>query len=351
MTLHFVVPGHLGQRTGGYIYDARMVAGLRAGGVEVEVHELAGRFPDADPEAAEALGAALGSIPDRGRVIIDGLAMGGLPEVVQEHRRRLEIVALVHHPLADETGLDDHAQARFRALERGALAAVRGVVVTSRFTAARLVDYGVGAPRVRSVEPGTDPAPKARGPHAGEPPLLLAVGSVTPRKGHDLLIRALEAVRDRDWSCVCAGSLERDPAFVARVRSLISEAGLDARVRLVGELSGGELSAVYDSASIFVHPSWFEGYGMSLTEAVARGLPIISTTGGAIPHTAPPEASALVAPGDVEALSEALRRWLDDPDARLRAAAAARRAAGRLPTWSDQVVAFEAAIEALMADV
>jgi glycosyltransferase involved in cell wall biosynthesis len=177
------------------------------------------------------------------------------------------------------------------------------------------------------------------------------VGSVTPRKGHDLLIQALGAIRDLDWSCVCAGSLERDAAFVARVRSLISEAGLDARVRLVGELSGGELSAVYDSASIFVHPSWFEGYGMSLTEAVARGLPIISTTGGAIPDTAPPEASALVAPGDVEALSEALRRWLDDPDDRLRAASAARRAAERLPTWSDQVVAFEAAIEALMADV
>lgn len=351
MGLHFVVPGPLAQRTGGYLYDARMVEGLRERGCDVVVHELPGRFPDADAVAEAALRSALVSIPGGGRVVIDGLAMGGLPGVVEEQARRLRIVALVHHPLADETGLDAPTRAHFRALERAALAPVRGVVVTSRFTAARLAEYGVGERRVRSVEPGTDRAPAARGPGPDDPPLLLAVGSVTPRKGQDLLIQALGAVRDRPWACVCAGSLERDRAFVARVRETIADQGLETRVRLVGELSGEALGAVYDSASIFVLPSWYEGYGMALTEAVARGLPIVSTTGGAIPGTVPPRAATLVAPGDVAALSEALRRWLDDPDDRQRAADAAREAATGLPTWADQVDAFATAVRELATDV
>ena len=346
-----MVPGPLRQRTGGYLYDARMVDGLRERGQAVEVHELRGRFPDADAEAEEAFRSVLASIPDGGGVVVDGLAMGGLPGVVREHAERLNLVALVHHPLADETGLDGSTRAQFQKLERAALAAVRGVVVTSRFTATRLVEYGVGATRVRSVEPGTDPAPQARGPGTGGPPMLLAVGSLTPRKGQDLLIQALGSIRDRPWECVCAGSLERDRIFVARVRALIAEAGLEHRVRLVGELSGEALGLAYDSASIFVLPSWYEGYGMALTEAVARGLPIVSTTGGAIPHTVPPGAAMLVAPGDVEALSEALRQWLDEPDDRHRAAVAARDAAVGLPSWGDQVEAFAAAVRELIADV
>lgn len=350
-TLHFVVPGSLNQRTGGYLYDAHMVAGLRGRGVPVDVHELGGRFPDADEEATSALSSALDGIPDGGRVVLDGLAMGGLPHIVAEHATRLRIVALVHHPLADETGLADDARDRLRALERAALATARGVVVTSAFTAMRLREYGVDPSRVRSVEPGTDPAEEARGPREGEPPMLLSVGTVTPRKGHDLLIRALATLRDRSWQCVCAGSLDRDADFVARVRAEISEGRLEKRVQLLGEQSSNQLDAVYDAASIFVLPSWYEGYGMALTEAVARGLPIISTTGGAIPGTVPARAGILVAPGDVEALAEAIRSWLDDPGARERAATAAREAAQRLPTWSHQVDHFRAAIEEFTPDV
>ena len=350
-TLHFVVPGSLDQRTGGYLYDARMVAGLRVRGFRVDVHELGGRFPDADEQATAALRAALDGIPDGGRVVVDGLAMGGLPHLVAEHAIRLRIVALVHHPLADETGLTDSARERFRAPEQAALAPVRGVVVTSAFTAMRLSEYGVEGSRVRPVEPGTDPAAEAHGPGEGEPPRLLSVGTVTPRKGHDLLIRALALLRDRPWQCVCAGSLDRDTNFVDQVRAEISEAGLETRVQLLGEQSSDQLSAIYDAASVFVLPSWYEGYGMALTEALARGLPIISTTGGAIPGTVPSRAGQLVAPGDVEALAEAIRGWLDDPMARNRAATAARDAARRLPTWQQQVDHFKAAVEEFAPDV
>ena len=73
------------------------------------------------------------------------------------------------------------------------------------------------------------------------------------------------------------------------------------RVEFVGECDEAALNALYDESSVFVLPSYFEGYGMVLTEALARGLPIVSTTAGAIPDTVPPEAGVLVAPGDEEA--------------------------------------------------
>ena len=105
----------------------------------------------------------LAAIPDRATVFVDGLALGALPEEVAHESARLDLVALVHHPLAAETGLDPEAAAMLEASERRALESVRAVVVTSHATAAALAHYGVGADRITVAEPGTDPAPLARG--------------------------------------------------------------------------------------------------------------------------------------------------------------------------------------------
>ena len=334
MTLHVVVPGSIEQRTGGYIYDARIVRGLRELGWRVVVHNLAGRFPDADAPARASMTSTLCTIPDGARVVIDGLAMSGLPAPVQAEGARLRILSLVHHPLADETGLDEGQRARFAAEEREALAGCAGVLVTSEFTARRLRAFGVEPARVRAVRPGTDPAPPAVGPGPDAPPTLLCIASLTPRKGQDVLVRALSRIRDVRWTCVCAGSLERVPGFAALVRGLTRETGLAGRVRFPGKCEPDRLDDLYHHASLFVLPSHYEGYGMALADALARGLPVVSTTGGAIPQTVPRDASVLVPPGDDVALAEALHRLLaDGMGARDRAAlaAAARRHARRCP--------------------
>ena len=351
--LHVVVPGPIDQKTGGYIYDRRMVDGLRVRGWQVDVRSVAGAFPATDAAARERLAAALAGLPDGARVVIDGLALGGLPAPVRAERARLRILALVHHPLADETGLDEPRRARFEALEREALAACAGVLVTSAFTARRLEGYGVAPARVRAVRPGTDPAPLAAGPGPGDPPLLLSVGSVTPRKGQRVLAGALSRLETLPWSCVFAGSSERDPAYAADVAAFVREAGLADRVRFAGECATAELDRLYHRASLFVLPSCFEGYGMALADALARGLPVVSTTGGAIPHTVPADAGVLVAPGDEAALAEALHRLLVEPagaERRRTLAAAARRHAGTLPDWSGAARRFGDAILALTPD-
>jgi glycosyltransferase involved in cell wall biosynthesis len=327
-----------------------MVDGLRAEGWAVEVHELNGVFPDPDDGTARAsLEAALAAPRPGALVVVDGLAGGAHPDVLEDASARLALVALVHHPLAEETGLSDDHRDRLRALERRALEACPAAVVTSDFTAERLTAYGVARGRIRVVPPGTDPAPRARGPGPDAPPVLLCVASVTPRKGHDVLVDALAGIADLPWRCVCAGSLERDPRFAHAVTQAVVDSGLADRIRFSGELDEGALHALYDAASLFVLPSHYEGYGMALTEALARGLPVVSTTGGAIPHTVPSDAGELVPPGDADALAQVLRDLLTTPDRRLGLADAARKRAETLPDWNEAARAFARALLAIQS--
>ena len=309
------------------------------------VHNVDGQFPDGDARARTALDETLASIPGGARVVIDGLAMSGLPESLVPHQDRLRIVGLVHHPLADETGLSPEEKEHFTRTERAALATCTGVLVTSGYTAHRLEDFGVPATRVRAVPPGTAPAAPSEGP-VGGPPILLCVATVTRRKGHDVLIEALDEVKALEWTCVCAGSLERDGAWVAHVQAMVAERGLKGRVDFVGEHDADSLERYYRSASVFVLASHYEGYGMALAEALARGLPIVSTTGGAIPFTVPSETGLLVPPGDAHRFADGLRSVLDDASRRTMSAAALRY--GRtLPDWDASVEAFGRAITEL----
>ena len=345
--LHLIISGPIDQRTGGYLYDAHMAAGLERLGWTVVVHSLDGDFPDGDARAEASLTGVLAGLPQGTRVLLDGLAMGALPGPILAHATRLRVLGLVHHPLADETGLDAAQRDRLAALEREALSACMGVLCTSAFTATRMEIYGVPPARVRAVPPGTEPARPALGPAAGEAPRLLCVGTVVPRKGQDVLVRALARLRHIRWSCVCAGSVDRAPAYASTVRAQAAEEGLSDRVAFTGECGQPALDDLYHSASLFVLPSHYEGYGMALAEALARGLPIVSTTGGAVPHTVPAAAAILVTPGDEAALADALGHLLAGPagaSRRARMASAARTHALSLPTWDRAASAFARAI-------
>ena len=340
--LDFIVPGDPAQRTGGYLYDAHIVAALRGLGWTVDVHGLPGRFPDADATARDALERTLAALPSDRLVVVDGLALGGLPEVAIRHGRRLPLVALVHHPLADERGLSPARRHCLLASERAALAAAAHVITTSRWTARRLADFGLQQSRVRTVEPGVTPL--ALAPADGEPPRLLCVGTVSPRKGQDLLVRALARLRDTPWHCDCIGSSTRDPDFARAVAGLIREADLDERIQLHGECDDARLRAAYAGADLFVLPSHYEGYGMVVTEAIAAGLPVLTTTGGALAETLPPGAGIAVPPDDVDALAAALGALLGDRAHRHALRDGARKARAALRDWPQAGAEFAAAL-------
>ncbi|WP_018936763.1 glycosyltransferase family 4 protein [Thioalkalivibrio sp. ALJ24] len=345
--LRLLVPGSLDQPTGGYRYDAQMVAGLRARGWSLAVDELEGDFPGPSGDAEHALEAALAAAPDGQRVLVDGLAGGAFPEVLQRHARRLRLIALVHHPLGEETGLDARRRRELLALEHAGLAAAEGIVTTSAFTSEVLAGWGVESARLRVVPPGVERHAVASGPAPGAPPGLLAVGALIPRKGQQHLLAALAGLTDRPWHLVLAGPADRDPTFVQGLHRQVEEGSLQDRVSITGACSEAHLAVLYDAASLFVLPSEYEGFGMVFTEAMARGLPVVTTTGGAIPYTVPAAAGERVPPGDIRALREALARFLDDPQARRAAGMAGREAARRMSDWPASVEAMERALREL----
>ncbi len=339
--LAFLVPGDPETRTGGYLYDRRIAAAIEGEGWRVDWLRLPDAFPRPGATDLAAAAGILAGIDAGTPTVIDGLAFSAMPEIVLAERVRLPLIALIHHPLALETGLDPTVRDRLFALERRALPAARRIVVTSRRTAEDLRRYGVDPGAIDVVIPGTDPAPVARGTADG-PPLLLCVGTLTPRKGHLVLVEALARLRDRPWRLVLAGDVRRDAATAEAVRAAIAAAGIADRTEWLGEIDQQALAAVYDRADLFVLPSFHEGYGMAFAEALAHGLPIVGTRAGAIPETVPEGAGILVPPGDAQALAAALGRLLDDQAARAALRRGALLARAGLPRWPDQGRAFAA---------
>jgi glycosyltransferase involved in cell wall biosynthesis len=308
--------------SGGNLYDRRVCDGLLA---RWEVREIAvpGAWPEPGRSARNALAAALGDVPDGGVVLLDGLVAGGVPEVLAPHAGRLGLVVLVHLALGDETGLDPSAAADLTARERRTLHDAAAVIATSAGAARRLTElYELPADRVHVAAPGVDPAPIAAASADGG--RLLCVAAVTPRKGQDLLVEALARCDDLEWTCVCVGALDRAPSFASGLRG--------GRVEFAGTRTGAALDASYAAADLLVLPSRAETYGMVVTEALARGVPVLGAAVDGVPESlgVAPDGSVpglLVPPGDPAALATAIRDWLTDPELRQRrrASAVARR--------------------------
>jgi len=324
-SLAFAVPGDLATPTGGYAYDRRMIAELKHLGWQIDVVDLGDGFPWPDSARAQAALTLLAAVPAGRAIVIDGLALGVLPQATVQLGSRNPLVALVHHPLAMESGLTAQQAEAMRASERSALAAVRCVVVTSAATARQLVaDYDVPASRMTVAQPGNDPVPMSQGSQDGIV-CLLSVGAVVRRKGFDVLIEALATLTDLPWRLTIAGDRTRDSKAVRELDADISRFKLGDRIAVLGAVPDERLAELYAAADLFVLASRFEGYGMAYAEAIAHGLPVIGTTAGAIPDTVPADAGILVAPDNVGALAIALHAAIENrhsylpPHARRRA--------------------------------
>jgi glycosyltransferase involved in cell wall biosynthesis len=336
--LVFLVPGRLDTRTGGYEYDRRMIAGLRDRGWPVEVRELDDSFPRPTVLALEHADQVLTSIAEGTLVLVDGLAGGAMPAEIERHATRLSIVPVIHSLLAAEIGIDSAAASRFETSERRTLAAAALVVVVGNALGEPLARYGVEPHRIAVVAPGTDRAPIARGSKEPDPLHLVTVATLNPGKGHDVLFRALSAMTDRRWHLTCAGSTTRHAETAERLRSMLQTLSLADRVTLAGELGAASIDALYDSADVAVLPTLSETHSLAAAEALARGIPVVGSSTGAIPDLVghgDAAAGLVVPPGDVDALRHALARVVDDPCCRARLAEGARRVRAQLPTWPD----------------
>jgi glycosyltransferase involved in cell wall biosynthesis len=337
--VHVVVPESIddpARPSGGNTYDRRVCRGLAALGWAVHEHAVPGAWPRPGEAGHAALARAVRRIPDGAVVLLDGLIASTAPDALVPQARRLRQVVLVHMPLGHRP--PDGEAGAVRAREREVLASAAAVVTTSSWTRRRLGElYALPADRMHLTEPGVDAARLAPGTAAGDS--LLCVAAVTPDKGHDVLLDGLAMATDLSWRCACVGSLVRDPAWADGVRDRARNSGLGDRVRFAGQRTGPELDRAYAAADLLLLASHAETYGMVVTEALARGVPVLVTEVGGVTEalghgedgTRP---GLLVPPGDPEALGRALRAWLEEPGLRDRLRRAARERRARLRPWA-----------------
>ena len=331
MRLAFAIPGDRHRRTGGFIYESTVLDRLREMGHAVEHLELPARFPDPSVDDIARTFEILGAVPAEVPILLDGFIPGtvhpdGLAALAAP------VVPIIHHPLGLESGLSAERAAFLMANERAALAHMARIVVPSPFIGRVLKDaFGVASERIAVAQPGFDDAPGMRAP--AEPPVILSIGLLAERKGHDVLIDALARLRDLDWRARIVGGVH-DPELAEALRARAVAAGLAGRVRFDGVLDDAGIAAAYKEASIFALATRYEGYGIVFGEAMRWGLPIVTCAAGAVPDTVG-DAGSVVPVDRPDAFADALRGLLTDRAAAERLASRAAARGVGLPTWRD----------------
>jgi len=345
----FAISADYERRTGGWIYDQRLMHELRQRGWQVCDLVLPAGFPRPDDAARAQSDAMFAGLADGTIVVVDQLCLGVMPQVARQQAHRLQLVMIVHHPLSLENGLEADERAAFAQSEREVLSHVALVIVTSNTTARDLQkNFAVADARILVAPPGVDRPPRSPGSSGGAP-VMLCVGAVVPRKDHATLITALAGLGTLPWRLKIIGNLTRAPDHVAHVQSLIARHGLADRVQLVGELDDDNLNRVWQEADLFVAASRHEGFGMAVAEAVARGLPVVTTAAGAVSEWLGDPVAIVVPTGDVEALRAAIARAVSDPDVRARLRQGAQAARNGLPRWDETATVVDAALTGLVA--
>jgi glycosyltransferase involved in cell wall biosynthesis len=343
MHVSLIVPVPFDRISGGYGYDRRIVAELRQAGHQVEVIELPGVFPLVDDSARDAACAAWDRLPPETKPVIDGLAVPafrGLEDAISARGP----VGLIHHPVSLETGLRDAEQAALGDVERRLLPHLKRLIVTSGTTAETLeARFHIPADHIRVVVPGTDDAVRCPGSD-GSVCEILSIGTLIPRKGHDVLLHSLARLFDLDWHLTIAGALDRDPPHTQGLVALADELGIAQRVRFAGELVGETLEAVWRGADLFALATHYEGYGMAIAEALKRGLPVVVTAGGAAGALITPESGCVCPVGDRDQVSKSLRRLIFGRDLRRSMAEQAWQIGQTLPSWENQAALFASAL-------
>jgi len=329
----FAIPGDLGTRTGGYGYAREIIDHLPGSGWNANIIQLDAGFPDPSPAVVDETIRLLNAVPEGMPVMVDGLAYGALPATLLADVPN-PLIALVHHPLGLETGLDPVRAKQLIDNEQAALSVADTIIVTSPHTKRVLVrDFNVSARRIHVATPGI-PAAKRATPDNRQPPMILSVGTITQRKGTDILLACLLGLTHVPWHAVICGDPGRDPQYAQFITSVASVPALANRVSFTGSVGEADLHALYAQASLFVLPSHYEGYGMAFAEAVRRGIPALGFATGAVPDTVGP-GGILVPDGDANALSAAMAALLSNPSQRQALSDKAWDYGQTMPDWFD----------------
>jgi glycosyltransferase involved in cell wall biosynthesis len=335
----FITVGDTGRKTGGYLYNARLISGLQQRGLEVEEIVACGAWPEEQQAAAPRLGCTFDPA-GYDAIVVDALARIVVSPHLDLWRASRPVVTLVHElPSVAGDGTN-----RGRSYEEPLLRA-DGLVAVSGHGRDVLRNRGVEAGRIHVVPPGFDGAlERERSRLRDDLVRVLCVAQWIPRKGILTLVEAWTLHERHGAVLQLIGETGADLEYETRVKAAI-EAVPDGSIIVSGCVDDATLGKAYASADVFVLPSRYEGYGIVYAEALASGLPVIACDVGPIPEVIRREAAILIQPDDKVALSAALDLLLGDAELRAEMSEAAHRRASSLPRWEDTVAGFEAVLK------
>jgi len=337
-----VIYGALETLSGGYLYDRRLVETLRTAGDTVEIINMPWQnYARLLRHNFEAKWTRNLIDLDVDVLLEDELNHPSLFRVNQAIRNSVSypILAIVHHLRSSE----EHPKPfrwLYRLVERSYLQTVDGFIWNSE-TTRQVVQGLVGKSGAGVVAyPGGDRfegLPEAeitrRSRRLGARQLLF-VGNLIPRKGLHRLIPALGALEQEAWALNVVGDTSIDPSYTRRVQRQVEESRLVDRIQFVGRISDEKLVGEWRCSDIFVLPSSYEGFGIVTLEGMSFGLPTITSRSGAAHELVEDDVNGfLVDPANPDALAQAIRTYLSQPETLLKHSLAARRRFERFPTW------------------
>jgi len=310
--IYLLTSGNIHELTGGYLYNQRLAAGLSQKGHTVKVISLA-ETPSDQSVLENALRRQLRQTEPGSCVVIDSIVLGMMNRVIKEHGNRYYFVGLVHLPAT----LDLHKTDKEMELaenELESMNALNQLVVTGNYIKQLLEQAGLDGSKISIIEPGVDNFPRKRD-YAGLPFELLCISNFSWIKGQMLLADALSRLTNRNWTLRMYGNMSAGKEYVDSLKKLIASRNLGGRIQLHDTLNREDISSAFLKADLFVLPTQFESFGMVLTESLAHGIPVVTTTAGNLVHTVPAGMGILTEPGNVDELSFVLNRLFTDRNA------------------------------------
>jgi len=340
MDIAFVIPGDINLPTGGYRYDREIIRALRQEGSDIKLISHEGTYPRPSTDDLARAIASVDAMDKADIAVVDGLLGGAAPNFMKKLSTRMPTVALIHHPLCLENGLDENVVQALEGSERKSLAFVDGIITTSPATTRTVSEiFSYPIEKISTVIPGVERGKRSIG-NSGGTIKLLCTGSIIERKGHEYLISALASLKHLDWRLDCIGSTEFDKKLFEKLQAKVMNENLGDRIVFHGSVSQESMEQAYASADVFVLPSLYEGYGMVYAEAIVRGLPVIGTTAGAIPQTVPESCGILVEPAHMNDLADALAEMISNTTTRETFRKGAVTAEPYFPDWKSSARQF-----------
>lgn len=343
MNLHFLIPGDIDIFTSCYIYDRRIIEGLKSKGHIVKLHRLPDDFPFPSKGSLQLCNQIIKTIPKSEPIVIDGLAFGAIPSILKVVYGMNPIIGLIHLPLSVDPNYSAYQRTIITGPEKEAFGYASKFIVTSEYTAEIFANLGIEEKNVNLVIPGLDNFSKKKD-YPETPKKLLSIANLCRNKDHNILVSALSALSNKDWILHCYGNLDFDRNYLSEFQALIRRNKLQDKILIHGIISGKELNDVYLDADLFIHPSDFEVYGMALAEALAHGIPVVASTGGGICRTIPAKMAQFFKPGDVYGLQSILEELFENPDLYKRLYTKASTYNEQAQTWEKSCDLFEKAL-------